>query len=44
MFTVGYGWLLLLPLGYLSKGAWIDENALQPSQVSDLPSMYGFDC
>ncbi|KAF9013977.1 Gaa1-like protein [Cyathus striatus] len=34
LFLVGYLWMLSLPLSYLSRGTYIDENALQPSQVN----------
>jgi hypothetical protein len=33
MFVVGYAWILCVPLAGLSRSTWIDENALQPSQV-----------
>lgn len=34
LFLVGYGWLLVLPWKGMSRGTWIDENALQPGQVN----------
>ncbi|KAI0273306.1 Gaa1-like protein [Gloeopeniophorella convolvens] len=34
LFAVGYLWLLALPLPQLGTGTYIDENALQPSQVN----------
>lgn len=33
MFVVGYVWLLALPSGLIGRRTYIDENALQPSQV-----------
>ncbi|KAF9052907.1 Gaa1-like protein [Panaeolus papilionaceus] len=34
LFAVGYLWMLLIPLPQLGRTAFIDENALQPSQVN----------
>ncbi|KLO08967.1 Gaa1-domain-containing protein [Schizopora paradoxa] len=34
MFVVGYIWMLFLPSTLLGRGTYIDENALQPSQVN----------
>jgi hypothetical protein len=31
--AVGYFWLLALPLSHLGTDTYVDENALQPSQV-----------
>jgi glycosylphosphatidylinositol transamidase len=33
LFAIGYVWMILLPLKRLSRGTYIDENALQPGQV-----------
>jgi glycosylphosphatidylinositol transamidase len=33
LFTIGYLWMFLLPAPRLSRGTYIDENALQPGQV-----------
>ncbi|KAH8116816.1 Gaa1-like protein [Phellopilus nigrolimitatus] len=34
LLAVGYLWLLVLPSSLLGRGIYIDENALQPSQVN----------
>lgn len=34
LFTLGYAWMLLIPIPLLSQGTYIDENALQPAQVN----------
>ena len=33
LFAIGYLWMLAIPLPGLGKDTYIDENALQPSQV-----------
>jgi glycosylphosphatidylinositol transamidase len=33
LFTIGYLWMLAIPLPGLGRNTYIDENALQPSQV-----------
>lgn len=33
LLAVGYAWMLCLPLKDLSRGIYIDENALQPGGV-----------
>jgi hypothetical protein len=35
LLAVGYLWLFALPLSQLGKDTYIDENALQPSQVTN---------
>ncbi|KAJ8598060.1 Gaa1-like GPI transamidase component [Rhizopogon salebrosus TDB-379] len=34
LLIVGYTWMLIIPVSLLSQGTYIDENALQPSQVN----------
>jgi GPI-anchor transamidase subunit GAA1 len=33
LFIIGYLWMAAIPLPRLSRGTYIDENALQPGQV-----------
>jgi glycosylphosphatidylinositol transamidase len=33
LFTVGYLWMLVIPFPGLGRNTYVDENALQPSQV-----------
>ena len=33
LFVIGYLWMLVIPFPGLGRGTYIDENALQPSQV-----------
>ena len=33
LFIIGYLWMLVIPLPGLGRNTYIDENALQPSQV-----------
>ena len=33
LFAIGYLWMLVIPLPGLGRDTYIDENALQPSQV-----------
>jgi hypothetical protein len=37
LLSAGYLWLFALPLSQLGIDTYIDENALQPSQVHSLP-------
>lgn len=34
LYFVGYVWMILIPFQDLSRGTWVDENALQPAQVT----------
>ena len=36
LLVVGYVWILCLPLKELSRGVYIDENALQPGGVRSI--------
>jgi hypothetical protein len=42
LLAAGYFWLFALPLSQLGVGTYIDENALQPSQVPLSTSIYSF--
>jgi GPI-anchor transamidase subunit GAA1 len=37
LFVVGYLWMAALPLPWLGWATYIDENALQPGQVTPSP-------
>lgn len=40
MFVAGATWLLLVPMANMGRGTYIDENALQPGQVSRFQVCY----
>jgi hypothetical protein len=39
MFIAGALWMLLIPMANMGRGTYIDENALQPGQVSTTPAL-----